>query len=230
MIKVFTSSILKFNEGNKVYTVLPWFNDVSESSNGVDVAYMINEYVYPYRGKYDNLDPSLPKSVGIYDSDNSDKVVMISPKTKMDKKTYSISKVKSYDLDVDSILDFVEKHGDELMDEKTIEAINANSEVSRFEIKEEDDFLKKIIKKLINSKKINLKNYQDKLANRHDLGNMISVLNKSTKMSVVNFERWCEMLGVDWEVTINDNGEDTLAPLEESLRITNKGWNENENK
>lgn len=224
MIKVFTSSVLKFSEGSKVYTVLPWFNDVSESSNGVDVAYMINEYVYPYRGKYDNLDPSLPKSVGIYDSDSSEKVIMIIPKTKMDKKTYSIEKVKSYDLDVDSILDFVEKHGDELMDEKTIEAINANSEVSRFEIKEDDDFLKKIIKKLINSKKINLKNYQDKLANRHDLGNMISVLNKSTKMSVVNFERWCEMLGVDWEVTINDNGEDTLAPLEESLTITNKGW------
>ena len=54
------------------------------------------------------------------------------------------------------------------------------------------------------------------------LNNMKSGLSKSTKMTVPNFIKWCEILGLDWELTISDNGEDNINPLSETIVVSNK--------
>ena len=78
------------------------------------------------------------------------------------------------------------------------------------------------MKKAILDKKINLKNYKDRFTNEYALNNMKSGLSKSTKMTVPNFIKWCEILGLDWEMVIKDNGDDTINPLSETIIVSNK--------
>ena len=110
----------------------------------------------------------------------------------------------------------------EIEKDPDIEIINNNSEIFTPTIRPEDDFLKYIVKKAILDKKINLKNYRERFSNDYALNNMKSGLSKSTKMTVPNFIKWCEILGLDWEMTIKDNGDDTINPLSENIYISNK--------
>ena len=42
---------------------------------------------------------------------------------------------------------------------------------------------------------------------------MKQALEKSTKMSVIYFASWMEILGLDFEIIVKDNGQDRIDPL-----------------
>ena len=94
-----------------------------------------------------------------------------------------------------------------------LEVINSSSEIFAPKIKEGDDFLKVLVKKALEEKKISLKNYKNKFTKPHTLNNIKSALIKPTKTSIPNFEQWAELLGFDWEIRIFDNGHDKNNPL-----------------
>lgn len=180
-----------------------------------NVAYIIDDYVYVYRGKiHDKDDAILP---GIYKLDK--KLIYIEPDDK-EKKKYHVNKIN--ELSPSSIFDKVSEDVSKFVQPSDIEIINNNSEIFTPTIRPEDDFLKYIVKKAILDKKINLKNYKDRFTNEYALNNMKSGLSKSTKMTVPNFVKWCEILGLDWEMIVSDSGDDNINPLSETITISNK--------
>lgn len=130
------------------------------------------------------------------------------------KKNICVDKIIEWDFDK-----MVENsdENEELYNEEAINDMNAATEVFVPIINEGDDFLKKIIKTTIIEKGIDIKRLQHRLDKKYGLINMKSALIGKTKMSVPNFIVWAELLGIDWEITIIDNGTDKINPLKESL-------------
>lgn len=84
-------------------------------------------------------------------------------------------------------------------------------------INENDDYLKKIVKEAIVRKNVDINRLKCKMAVSYNLLNMKQALEKSTKMSVIYFASWMEILGLDFEIIIKDNGQDRIDPLKENL-------------
>lgn len=175
------------------------------------VGYIQNDTVYIYRGKLKDKDDI---EGGIYNDDGE--YVFIEYK-KTERSLYHINNVT--ELNPESIFDSVEKNKDTFIQPEDIEIINNNTELYTPTIKEEDDFLKYLVKKIIIDKKINLRNYKNKFATEYSLNNMKSGLNRQTKMTVTNFKLWCEILGVKWEMVVSDSGEDPINPLPNAISI-----------
>lgn len=178
------------------------------------LGYIKGSIVYIYRGKMEKFKKS-ELVAGIY-LDRNDNYVFVEP-TRDEAIKYSIDNIS--ELDIDKIFNEVGENEDDFVQPEDIEIINNNSEVYIPTIKDDDDFLKYIVKKVIIDKKINLKNYKDKFTSQYDLNNMKSGLNKDTKMTVPNFKKWCEALGITWEMRIFDAGVDKLNPLPDDIFI-----------
>lgn len=179
------------------------------------LGYVKDGYVYVYQGKVDKFNKK-ELNAGIY-MDRYGKYVVIDHEESV-KDKYHVDNVT--DFDVKRIFDEIEKKEEQFIDHEDIEIINSNSEFYKPTMNEDDDFLKAIVKKIIVAKRINLSNYKSKFTNPYTLNNLKSSLNKKTKMSVLNFKIWCEILGVNWTMIIEDNGEDKITPLVEPLDIS----------
>ena len=177
-----------------------------------DVGYIIDDMVYIYRGK---VKDKTKLEFGIYNDNGEYK--FIEPDNK-EKDLYHVRNIT--ELNPDSIFTNIEKDKDMFVQPEDIEIINNNAEIYIPTIKEDDDFLKYLVKKIIIDKKINLRNYKNKFATEYSLNNMKSGLNRDTKMTVTNFKTWCEILGVKWDMVITDSGEDPLNPLPQDISIS----------
>lgn len=104
-----------------------------------------------------------------------------------------------------------------LYDEKEINDMNAAASIYVPTISETDDFLKKVVKWAIIQKGIDINRLKGKIPEKYQLLNMKAALQGSTKMSVLYFMSWMNLLGLDFNITISDSGEDTLNPLKDPL-------------
>ena len=167
--------------------------------------YIIGDYVYIYRGKNKNKNTEM----GIYKDDKNEYYVQ--PGTKKEEEIFCVSNV--IDMDIESISNKIKQQAEIYNNEEELEVINSSSEIFAPKIKDGDDFLKILVKKALEEKKISLKNYKNKFTKPHTLNNIKSALVKPTKTSIPNFEQWAELLGFDWEIRIFDNGQDKNNPL-----------------
>lgn len=151
--------------------------------------------------------------------DKSDKV--INKKDVLNPQIQSVFKETSlYDLSVKHIADTTDEN-EELYNEEALADMNAATSVFIPTINEEDDPLKKLIKQVIISKKIDINRLKHKMPQKYGLTNMKSALVGKTKMSISNFNVWCELLGVNYEVIMSDNGSDNVDPLKSVIHYTN---------
>lgn len=116
------------------------------------------------------------------------------------------------DLNMDTIMENLED-GEVLYNEQEIEDINDAQALYTPIIKEKDDFLKKLIKRAIIDKAIDVNRLKYKTSEKYILPNMKAALDNDTKMSVVYFGHWCELLGLDYSIVVQDNGTDIYDPL-----------------
>ena len=117
-----------------------------------------------------------------------------------------------YDLSIPTILNTT-KENEVLYNAEALADMNAATTVFIPTINEDDDPLKKIVKQLIISKKIDINRLKHKLPEKYGLTNMKSALIGKTKMSINNFNMWFELLGATYEITVSDNGTDAQNPL-----------------
>ena len=183
-----------------------------------NIAYIMDgsDIVKVYRGKYKDGDVTEP---GLYNKDGE--IIEFVP-SEYEYDHYRISRIK--ELNIDKIFENITNHEEDFVQPEDIEAINNNTEIYIPTLKDDDDFLKYLVKKIIIEKKINLKNYKGRFSNNYALTNMKSGLNRSTKMTVTNFKMWCEILGIRWEMVVEDSGEDKLSPLKEPITITSEDF------
>lgn len=108
----------------------------------------------------------------------------------------------------------------ELYDETALADMNAATSVFVPVINPTDDALKKIIKQTIISKNIDINRLKHRMPQKYGITNLKSALVGTTKMSITSFNIWCELLGVNYTITISDSGSDIINPLEKSLIYT----------
>ncbi|WP_171567736.1 hypothetical protein, partial [Brevibacillus sp. MCWH] len=152
-----------------------------------------------------------PRSIYIVEENGTSTIEFYDPVTDLDKEMYSVDKI--VDFDPTKIFDTIEREKENFLNKEIVEVMNNNREIFTVTIKDTDDFLKYVVKKAINDKKINLKNYRHKFDSPYDLNNLKSGLQKDTKMTVTNFKTWCEVLGLKWYMKVEDDGTDKLSPL-----------------
>lgn len=124
-----------------------------------------------------------------------------------------------YDLSMPTILNTTKEH-EVLYNAEALADMNAATTVFIPTINETDDPLKKIVKQLIISKKIDINRLKHKLPEKYGLTNMKSALIGKTKMSINNFNMWFELLGATYEITVSDNGTDAQNPLIGQIRYS----------
>lgn len=109
---------------------------------------------------------------------------------------------------------------EQLYDEDVLNDLNSATSVFRPEIKEEDDFLKRAIKKIILMKEVNIAKYIPKVPKKYILSNWKQGLMNDSKTSALNFVNWMEIMGIKFHLIMEDNGTDT-DPLREVLIYDN---------
>ena len=124
-----------------------------------------------------------------------------------------------YDLSMPTILNTTKEH-EVLYNAEALADMNAATTVFIPTINETDDPLKKIVKQLIISKKIDINRLKHRLPEKYGLTNMKSALIGKTKMSINNFNMWFELLGATYEITVSDNGTDAQNPLIGQIRYS----------
>lgn len=211
-MKIFTSNELYIQIGESFHTVEDLYYPGIKLTKGF--GYIKGLYVYIYRGKLKDSEKS--SKCGIYKINGEYK--FIEPRNDYERRVYSIDNVE--ETDPDSIFNDIINNSEDFISQEDIEKINSNSGLFIPVIKETDDFLKKIIKQAIIEKKVNLNLYKNRLGTEWGLSNLRSSLTRDTAMSTKYFKMWCEILGLDFEIRVSDNGEDKYAPLYEDIILT----------
>lgn len=133
------------------------------------------------------------------------------------KEKFSIDNMM--DISLVSIIEKT-KPNEVLYDEKEIQDMNAAASFYVPIINEGDDFLKKIVKNTIITKGIDINRLKGKTDQKYVLPNMKAALENKTKMSVVYFCCWMELLGCDFQIDIVDNGTDATNTLKTEIIYT----------
>ena len=107
--------------------------------------------------------------------------------------------------------------GEVLYSEKDLYALNSSSASFAPMINDDDDGLKKLIKKLIAAKGRNINTLKAQTTEKYTLPNIKAALMGPTKMSIKNFNTWNELLGTGYEIRIYDDGVDTQFPLKNDI-------------
>lgn len=119
-------------------------------------------------------------------------------------------------MDVASISDSLVE-GEKLYNEEAINDMNMAASVFVPVVNETDDFLKKVVKQTIINKNIDINRLKSCMSKNYGLSNMKQALIQKTRMSTTNFMLWAELLGIDFNVIVKDNGRDKISPLKHPL-------------
>lgn len=217
-VKVFLSNRLMIANGDGFIEV-KLHNRKKDLIEGL--GYIENGLVYIYNGE---LKSSNPKP-GLYTKLETTK------KGKEKLKRYFIGDEPDYkgiypidevlELNVDAIFENLSSNPDDFIKPEDLETISTDRDIYIPIIKDSDDFLKVAIKKAITAKRINIKKkYKNQFTSQHQLTNMMSSLQGATKMSVLYYIYWANLLGLDWELSLYDNGKDPMNPLPEPIHLT----------
>ncbi|HAB66315.1 MAG TPA: hypothetical protein DCE23_03005 [Firmicutes bacterium] len=205
---------------NDVTYIVKILRDCDELYKGE--AYLFNGYVYPYLGVTDNIDDL----VGIYKPSPEAKYHFRVPKTDKEKEEHDVDRV--VELNPEKILSDMEKNSDSYVTKEYIETVSNSADVYAPPIEPGDDILKKIIKKILQEKQININNYKNKLDNKWTLTNLKAALTKKQNLSMKYFVKLLDILGADIIFTVVDNGTDKIKPLKDniSLQLGEERFNE----
>lgn len=178
--------------------------------------YVMDDYVYVY------TDSKQHKSIGdvpiLTISKSGDTYTVTRKPSKINSmEVFSVKNLTP--MDAKAISDSLVE-GEKLYDERELNDMNMASSVFVPEINETDDFLKKVIKQTIINKHIDISRLKSHLTKSYGLSNMKQALVLSTRMSTNVFVSWAELLGIDFTVTVKDNGRDTITPLKHPLTYT----------
>ena len=116
---------------------------------------------------------------------------------------------KIVNIDANDIIENITNSNDlaPAFDDSIINDLNAGSEEFHPVLYDKDDFLKKLIKTVLNTVSISLNKYKSKVKQKYMISNMKSALLTKTKMSTLYFNAWLEMLNLKMTVIIESDEE-----------------------
>lgn len=207
---------------NETCEVKPFPNNYDDFI--IDIYYPIGNTLYKYIGKVDNISDIGIGEIGIwstryYVNDYEDPYI---------KMNFDVSRIMDSHIDTDDvynniIADYIDGYnkGKNIMLNMPEQMIS-NGELIVPVMNTNDDPLTRIIKMMIIHKKISRRNYKKSFDKGYSLDNLISAINGSTvNMTISKFITWCEILSIDYEFTLTDNGLLKDYVLDEPLIISN---------
>ena len=180
------------------------------------IAYLDGDYYYFYRGRLSDLkgfDRIIP---GIYYDDGRCAYVIAHPETPDEIEQYRYAD-KITRQDADEIRNAVMNH--EVVIFNTPDA--AHSAIPPETL--DDDILKKLIKRAITRKGVDLDQYRVRFASKNMLFNTKQVLRGPNRLSMLLFDRCAEALNLKYTIILEEAGGETIGhPLDEDLIISSQ--------
>ena len=181
-----------------------------------DIAYLIGEYYYLYKGKISDIKGFNKIEPGIYYDDMECKFVICEPTTDDEKELYKYSD-KITRLDIDDIRNAILNKEIEIFHVPE----NAHSAIPPESIN--DDLLKKLVKRAITSKGIDLDQYKVRFMSKNTLFNFKQVLRGPNKLSMLLFDRFAEAFNLKYTIIVEEAGGELIGhALKENLVISNQ--------
>ena len=178
------------------------------------IAYLMGDYYYFYRGKLSDLKGFDHVVPGIYYDDDKCTYVICDPETPEEKEEYRyFDKITSQD--ADEIRNAVLNH--EVVIFNTPDTSHSAIPPETLE----DDILKKLIKRAITAKGVDLDQYKVRFASKNMLFNTKQVLRGPNRLSMLLFDRCTEALNLKYTIILEEAGGETIGhPLREKLTIS----------
>ena len=180
------------------------------------IAYLDGDYYYFYRGKLSDLKGFEKVSPGIYYDDESCSYVICNPETPEEIEEYRYAD-KITRQDADEIRNAVMNH--EVVIFNTPDASHSSIPPETLE----DDILKKLIKRAIIRKGVDLDQYKVRFASKNMLFNTKQVLRGPNRLSMLLFDRCTEALNLKYTIIIEEASGETIGhPLNDTLVISSQ--------
>lgn len=184
-------------------------NDFKENCGYVDE----DGNIYIFR-EHPNPNELIPWFTIEMNADGKPKLVFNQRRSEETRKMFRIERVGN--LDIKAIIDKT-TDGEVEYDPEVLNDIMRATSTFIPEIKDSDDFLKKLIKTAILEKDVNVHKYKKRMEKTYQLSNLIQALSNSTKTSPFVFETWMEILGCEFEIRLKDSGEDKQDPMHHDI-------------
>ena len=184
-----------------------------------DHFYLIGDYVYGYvrRGSINKLKPGTICTIGEKNyveqhlTANKD---LYNQEYIMSQRDYNERFIETKALE-DMIRNYSEnyKKKNNLILSGNIK-ITPSGEVYMPELEPDDDPLERVTKLMLRHMKLVLNDYRGHFDKKHIIDNIKSALNGATKnMSIIKFISWCDILGLQWEISFSNAIGDIPSPM-----------------
>lgn len=181
------------------------FNEGAKSFDK-GTAYLSGDFYLLYRGEYTEREYGLLYDVapGIYRMSDTDKTVVVIPETDEDLVKYSYED-KISTIDPDKIIKEINTK------EKILVNIPESSKLFIPVVNNDDDILKRLIKKALIEKGIDIDQYRHRFFDKNSLFNFKQVIRSSNKLSILLFDRGCDALNLKYTIIVEEIDPDNVV-------------------
>jgi hypothetical protein len=180
------------------------------------IAYLDGDYYYFYKGKLSDIKGFNKVTPGVYYDDESCNYVICNPETPEEIEEYRYAD-KITRQDADEIRSAVLNH--EVVIFNTPDASHSSIPPESLD----DDILKKLIKRAISKKGVDLDQYKIRFASKNMLFNTKQVLRGPNRLSMLLFDRCTEALNLKYTIILEEAGGETIGhPLDSELIISSQ--------
>ena len=209
------------------------YTKVNQLDNTTDLKvgqfYAVDNTCYMYIGTVTNLHNMPYGTIGRF----NDMTILNRYKDSRSEERFSINNVISdaeLRANTVSVEDAVKSYSTHFKTGKTVDEayVHAMSggDILMPDIHDDDDPFMIAVKTVIRSRgNVIISRYRDKFTEKHAIDNLrTTVLGATQNMSIDRFITWCDILSVNWEISLTDNGTDKNAPLTTDIIINNKNY------
>lgn len=199
------------DDGKVMRNVLLFNKDIKEFDSMV--AYLAGDYYYLFRGKMP--EDNIVTEPGIYLDRQTNEPILCTPTTEDDIKKYSYND-KICSTTANEIIDKINKK------EVEVFVMPDSSKAYCPEITENDDVLKRLMKKAIIDKGIDIDRFKARFVDKNALFNFKQVLKGDNRLSMLLFDRGVEAFNLKYTIILEEanTGANIGAPLAEPIIVT----------
>ena len=204
------------DDGKVMRNVLLFNKDIKEWDPMV--AYLDGDYYYLFKGKVpENGNIEEP---GIYIDRQTNEPLLAVPSTDEEKKKYSYND-KICSTSANEIIDKINSK------EVEVFIMPESSKAYCPEITEDDDILKRLMKKIIIDKGIDIDRFKTRFVDKNALFNFKQVLKGTNRLSMLLFDRGIEAFNLKYTIIVTEGpGSPIAAPLAEPLIVSSEDTHE----
>lgn len=204
------------DDGKVMRNVLLFNKDIKEWDPMV--AYLDGDYYYLFKGKVP--ENGKIEEPGIYIDRQTNEPLLAVPSTDEEKKKYSYND-KICSTSANEIIDKINR--------KEVEVFIMPESSKAFcpEITEDDDILKRLMKKIIIDKGIDIDRFKTRFVDKNALFNFKQVLKGNNRLSMLLFDRGIEAFNLKYTIIVSEGpGSPISIPLAEPLIVSSEDTHE----